>query len=210
MTQDMVRMDAAEWDARYEESDLVWGAEPNQFVARELAGVPAGRALDVGTGEGRNAIWLASLGWRVTAVDFSAVALDRGRRFAAARDLEIDWVHADLRTYRPEPRGYDAVVVAYIHLVPEGLADVLGAAADAVAPGGQIVVVGHDRANLSDGVGGPQDPDVLYTVDSVVDALRGLEVLRAETVHRSVTTADGEAQAIDTLVRADRMTPVGR
>jgi 2-polyprenyl-3-methyl-5-hydroxy-6-metoxy-1,4-benzoquinol methylase len=136
------RVDASGWDARYASSDLVWGAEPNQFVAQELAGVPAGRALDLAAGEGRNAIWLAGLGWRVTAVDFSGVALDRGRQLAAARGLQVDWVQADLRGYRPEPGGYDAVVVAYLHLVPAELTEVLGRAAAAVAPGGRMVVWG--------------------------------------------------------------------
>ena len=201
--------EAAGWDARYAGSDLVWGAQPNQFVARELAEVPAGRALDVGAGEGRNAIWLAGLGWRVTAVDFSSVALDRGRRLAAARGLEVDWVQADLRVYRPEPGGFDAVLVAYIHLVPVDLTEVLNRAAAAVAAGGRIVVVGHDRANLTEGVGGPQDPAVLYTVESVTAALSGLEVGRAETVHRTVTTVDGERQAVDTLVHAYRPPPAG-
>ena len=202
-------MDAAGWDARYAGSDLVWGAQPNQFVARELAGVPAGRALDVGAGEGRNAIWLAGLGWRVTAVDFSAVALDRGRQLAAARGLEVDWVQADLRVYRPEPGGFDVVLVAYIHLVPAELTEVLHRAAAAVAPGGRIVVVGHDRANLTAGVGGPQDPAVLYTAESVSAALPGLVVRRAEAVHRAVTTVDGERQAVDTLVHAYRASSPG-
>jgi SAM-dependent methyltransferase len=200
-------VDAQGWDARYAGSELVWGAEPNQFVAQELAGVPAGRALDLAAGEGRNAIWLASLGWRVTAVDFSAVALDRARRLAAARGLQVDWVQADLRTHRPEPGAYDAVVVAYLHLIPAELTQVLGRAAAAVAPGGRVVVVGHDLANLTGGIGGPQDPEVLYTAESIAAALPGLVVQRAEPVTRPVTTVDGEARAIDTLVHAHRPPP---
>lgn len=198
-------MDAAEWDAAYASRDLVWGAEPNQFVVQELTDVPAGRALDLGAGEGRNAIWLAGLGWRVTAVDFSRVALERAQTLAAARGLEIEWVLADVRTYVPEPGEYDAVVVAYLHLAREDLEVVLGRAAAALAPGGRIVVVGHDRDNLSRGVGGPQDPAVLYTVDLIVDALPGLTVQRAEQVRRRVTTPDGDAYAIDTLVHARRL-----
>ena len=93
-------MDAHDWDRRYADSELVWSATPNQFVEAELADLSPGRAVDVATGEGRNAIWLADQGWEVTAVDFSQTGLDKGRalqsRHARGRDLHIDWVHADV------------------------------------------------------------------------------------------------------------------
>ena len=78
-------MDASEWDRRYAAADLVWSAGPNAVVAREADDLPPGRALDLASGEGRNAIWLAERGWRVTAVDFSAVATERTRQLAAGR-----------------------------------------------------------------------------------------------------------------------------
>ena len=84
-------MDRHDWDARYAGEQLVWSAEPNRFLVAEVDGLPPGRALDVACGEGRNAIWLAEHGWMVTAVDFSAVAIDKGRRLAAARDVAVHW-----------------------------------------------------------------------------------------------------------------------
>ena len=99
-------MDSAGWDTRYRASDLVWGGEPNRFVA-EFTGTPPGRALDLGAGEGRNAIWLAGLGWQVTAVDFFAVAMDRARRLAERQGVTVDWVVADLRDYQPAPGASD-------------------------------------------------------------------------------------------------------
>lgn len=75
-------MDGQSWDRRYADCELVWSADPNQFFAAELADLPAGRALELGTGEGRNAMWLANQGWEVTAVDFSAVAIDKARAIA--------------------------------------------------------------------------------------------------------------------------------
>ncbi|MFD0328131.1 methyltransferase domain-containing protein [Streptacidiphilus monticola] len=78
-------MDAEDWDRRYAAEELVWSAGPNRFVAEELAGLTPGRALDLAAGEGRNALWLAEQGWRVDAVDWSAVGLDKARRAAAAR-----------------------------------------------------------------------------------------------------------------------------
>lgn len=199
-------MDAAEWDARYRDSaDLVWGAEPNRFVVEELTGVRPGRALDLGAGEGRNAVWLASLGWRVTAVDFSEVGVERGRRLAAERGVEVEWVVADVRDWQPEPGAFDLVLLAYLHLPPADLATALGRAAEAVARGGRVLVIGHDRDNLDRGTGGPQDPEVLYTTDTILAAFPGFTVRRAGQVTRTVTTGDGgDAVAVDTLVTVIR------
>ena len=98
-------MDARAWDERYAASELVWSATPNQFVAAELADLDPGRALDLAAGEGRNALWLADRGWQVTAVDFSQVALDKGRALQARHehgsDLQVDWVRADALTFEP-------------------------------------------------------------------------------------------------------------
>lgn len=200
----MQTADQAAWDVRYSGPDLVWGAGPNLFVTQELTALPGGRAIDLGTGEGRNAIWLAEQGWQVTAVDFSAAGLARAGRLAAERGVKVDWVHADLLEYQPEPGGYDLVLVAYIHLPAAGLAHLFRAAAAAVAPGGTLFVIGHDRDNLTRGHGGPQDPGLLYTPAAVTADLGGLTIGRAGQVLRHVTTSAGERTAIDTLVRAER------
>jgi SAM-dependent methyltransferase len=197
-------VDSAGWDTRYRASDLVWGGEPNRFVAEEFTGEPPGRALDIASGEGRNAIWLAGLGWQVTAVDFSAIAVDRARRLAERRGVTVDWVVADLRDYQLALGVFDAVVVAYLHLSPADLDVVLGRAAQALAPGGRILVVGHDVTNIDHGIGGPQDPGVLHTPQAIGAALAGLSVRRAERVRRPVATERGVVDAIDTLVCAVR------
>ncbi len=200
----METTEQAAWDQRYSGPELVWGAGPNRFVAEELAALPPGRAIDLGTGEGRNAIWLAERGWRVTAVDFSPVGLARAARLAAQREVSVDWVQADLLDYQPAPGDYDLVLIAYLHLPSATLARVFRAAAAAVAPGGTVLVIGHDRDNIARGHGGPQDPDRLYTPARVAAELDGLVVLRAEQVPRPVQTPEGERTAIDTLVRAER------
>ena len=194
----------AAWDERYSGSDLVWGAGPNRFVEEEVAALPPGRAIDLATGEGRNAIWLAEHGWQVTAVDFSAAGLARAARLAAERSVTVDWVRADLLTYQPAPRSYDLVLIAYLHLPSADLARVFRAAAAAVAPGGTLLVIGHDRDNIDRGHGGPQDPDRLYTPAMVSTELGGLDIHRADQVLRPVRTPEGERTAIDTLVRAER------
>ena len=200
----METTEQAVWDQRYSGPDLVWGAGPNRFVTEEAAALPAGRAVDLGTGEGRNAIWLAERGWQVTAVDFSAAGLARAARLAAERGVSVDWVQADLLDYQPARGSCNLVLIAYIHLPAASLARVFRAAAAAVAPGGTLLVIGHDRDNITRGHGGPQDPDRLYTPAEVTAELDGLAVRRAEQVMRPVRTPKGERTAIDTLVRAER------
>lgn len=200
-------MDSQRWDERYSATEFVWATGPNQFVAAELAGLPPGRAIDLAAGEGRNTVWLAERGWRVTAVDFSRVGLRKGRRLSATRGVaegQVDWIVADLCDYRPERGAYDLALIAYFQVGAKVRATVLGRAAAALAPGGTAFIVAHDLTNLTEGAGGPQDPEVLYTPEAVRAELPGLRVLRAERVHRTVDREDGPATAIDTLVRAVR------
>jgi SAM-dependent methyltransferase len=196
-------MERDDWDRRYAEKELIWSAGPNQFVAELLDAVPPGRALDVATGEGRNAIWLAERGWRVTAVDFSTAGLAKARALAEGRGVDVEWVNADVREYEPAG-GFDLALIAYLHLPAGQNAAVLRRAAAALAPGGTLLLIGHDRSNLTDGIGGPQDPDVLHTPEDVVAALDGLAIRRAERVHRTVETDAHRGVAIDTLVIATR------
>jgi SAM-dependent methyltransferase len=171
-----------DWNARYAGKELLWTAEPNRLFAAEVGGLPPGRALDVACGEGRNAVWLAERAWRVTAVDFSDVALAKGAELAAGRGVEVDWVLADVLEYEPEPRAFDLVVVLYLQLPAGELSRAIGSAASAVAPGGTLVVLGHDTTNLTDGYGGPKDVSALFTPEDVVAELAGLEIARAEKV----------------------------
>jgi SAM-dependent methyltransferase len=197
-------MDARAWDERYAGTELVWSSGPNRFVEDEVAGLPPGRAVDLAAGEGRNALWLAEQGWQVTAVDFSVVGLDKGRRVLAAheraRDLHVDWVHHDVLTYDPGPVGYDLALLAYLQLPAEERRAAVRVGWSALAVGGHLVVVAHDSTNLTEGTGGPQDPSVLYTSEEVLGDLDGerFEVVRAERVDRMVP-----APACDAAGRPD-------
>ena len=214
-------MDARAWDERYAAAELVWSSTPNQFVRSELTGLAPGLALDLASGEGRNAIWLADQGWQVTAVDFSLVGLDKGRtlqeRHERGRDLHIDWVHADALTYDPGVTRFDLVVVAYLQLTPDERRTAVRRAFDALRVGGTLLWVAHDLTNLTEGTGGPTSADVLSTADDVLADLadRRLQVVRAGRVARVVPatspvhkhSGDESDTAWDTLVRVVRQEP---
>lgn len=192
-----------DWDRRWAERELP-RTEPNRFLVAEVEHLAAGRALDLGSGAGRNAVWLAERGWRVTAVDFSDVGMAKARCFAAARGVEVDWVLADLLAYEPPVSAFDLVLYLYVQLPAEERRLVLERAAAAVAPGGMLLVIGHDLLNLTEGWGGPKSPEVLFTPEDIAAELPGLVVERTERVRRPVETEEGVAQAIDALVRASR------
>lgn len=200
-------MEADDWNRRYGGAELIWTAQANRALMAEAEALQPGRALDIGCGEGRNAVWLATKGWEVTGVDFSSVGLEKARQLAEAQAVEVEWVLADLRSYHPARQDYDLVIVLYLHLGPEDRRAVHGAAASALAPGGTMVVLGHDASNLTDGYGGPQDPALLFTPDDVVGDLAGLSIVKAERVLRRVPTDAGERVAVDALVRAIRPSP---
>jgi SAM-dependent methyltransferase len=201
-------VDAKTWDERYAATELVWSVGPNQFVEAECADLAPGRALDLAAGEGRNAIWLARRGWDVTAVDFSQVALDKGRTLAGATDVE--WVCADATTWTTAD-AYDLVVIAYLQLPAAERRAAVRRGFAALRSGGTFLLVCHDTSNLTEGTGGPQDASVLLTAEDVLADLRGerFEVVRAERVERFVMVpdehgAEAERTAYDCLVRLRR------
>jgi SAM-dependent methyltransferase len=198
-------MDAAYWDERYRASESVWGAGPNRWVEQQASDLPPGIAVDLACGEGRNAVWLAGRGWRVYAVDFSSVALSKGaeqERRALGRS-EINWLEADATTFVP-PEPVDLALLCYLQVDPPARRSAVRAAATALAPGGTLLVIGHDSRNLTEGTGGPQDAGVLFTAADVEHDLDGigLHIERAGAVLRPVPGAD--RPAIDALLRAVR------
>jgi len=174
-------------------------SEPRESssVATTIRGWFSGRALDLGTGEGRHAVWLAALGWQVTAVDFSAVGIERARQGAAEVGVEVDWVVADVRGWEPEDGvTFDLVLVSYLMLGD----DVLARARDWLAPGGALVIVGHALRNLAGGVGGPRDERLLHTEAGLRAASAGLQVEQLGEVIRHLPEGD----AIDLVLVARR------
>ena len=196
-------MGAAEWDARYrEKAGAAWSREPNTWIAETVGAFVPGHAIDLGAGEGRNALWLSSIGWTVTAVDFSAEGLAVGRRRAEEDALVVEWVQADVSEWQPE-RPADLVLLSYLQLEAGVLEPLLGRAAGWLESGGRLVVIAHDRENLERGVGGPQTPEVLATEESLRRGAADLIVEHAGQHLRTVAGAD--RPAIDTVLVARRL-----
>ena len=189
-------MDATDWDERYRSSDQLWSVTPNLFVADRLADVTPGRGLDLASGEGRNALWLAERGWVMTAVDFSEVASSR----AAAQSDLIEFVVADVRNWEPDSR-FDLVLIAYLHLTPPDFEKVIRTSRNWLAPGGELFLIGHDVSNIEHGHGGPQVPEILWSVPDLLTWLDGMTVIEAQVVRRPVETGEGRVFARDALVR---------
>ncbi|TQN44254.1 methyltransferase family protein [Blastococcus colisei] len=186
-------MRAEDWDERYAERQQ-WSSEPNALIAQLLAGLPPGDAVDLAAGEGRHALWLAGRGWRVTAVDFSAVGLARGEERSGAE--RVSWVTADVTTWTAPPASVDLVLVAYLHLPEPDTVAVLDRAVTWLRTGGRLLVLGHDVANIEAGVGGPQEPAILHSVARLAPVAELLVVDRLDQVRRETPAGT----ALDTVL----------
>jgi len=200
-------MDAEAWDERYRIADRLWSSTPNIFVADRLADHEPGVGLDLASGEGRNAIWLAERGWDMTAVDFSSVALDRGRAISD----RVHFVEADVLSWQPDrtstarTRAFDLVLIAYLQIEAEPLSELVGRAIGWLDEGGELFMVGHDISNLDEGVGGPQVAELLWDFDLMLEWLGDLRLIEGGVFPRPVEVDGDVRHALDTLVRARRV-----
>jgi SAM-dependent methyltransferase len=206
---DVSMFDEQAWEERYRSQSAVWSGRPNPVLVTEAADLAPGTALDAGCGEGADALWLAQRGWDVTAVDISQTALQRAASAAASTGAadRVTWLHADLTTTPPAGERYDLVTAQYMQL-PAALRDaLLRGLVGAVAPGGTLLVVGHDVSDLETGVHRPPTRDVYYTAQEVADLLdpERWDVVIAEKRPRPATDPEGRPTTIhDAVLKARR------
>jgi len=205
------QLDEELWDERYRSRPALWSGEPNRHLVGEAAELEPGLALDVGCGEGADAIWLARRGWRVDGVDVSGVALRRAAEHADRAGAEIagriTWLHENLTAWDPGRGRYDLVSAQYMHLPPPERDVLFRGLAEAVAPGGTLLIVGHHPTDLQTTVPRPPRRELFFTGADVVALLDpdGWDVVTEAAVARSVTDPDGRAVTVhDTVVRARR------
>lgn len=196
------------WDERYRGAQRVWSGNPNPQLVAEVASRPPGRALDVGCGEGADAIWLASRGWEVVGADISGVALERAAQHARDSDpaaaARIEWRQVDLLAQPPEPGCFDLVSAQFMQLPPPERTQLFTALAAAVRPGGMLLVVGHHPSDLATGVPRPPLPERFYSPDEIAGLLGSSWTINVcEARPRPATTPDGtEVTVHDTVVVA--------
>lgn len=196
-------MDARFWDERYASQDQLFSGSPNPVLVKEVAGLPPGRALDVGCGEGADAIWLAERGWRVDAVDLSDVALQRAAA-AAAGAGHITWTRADIAAAPPEAGAFDLVSAQFFPLPRQPEHTALRGLLDAVAPGGVLLFVGHDIAELPDEMHGVRPADFYQPAEiaKLLDDDWTIEI--NETRPRTTPPPPGSHHTHDTVLLARR------
>lgn len=198
------------WDERYSSRSAVWSGNPNPHLVSQASKLGAGRALDVGSGEGADAIWLAGRGWRVTAIDVSTVALGRGASRAAELGEEvarrIDWRHEDVLTWMPHPASYDLVSVQFLQLPAGPREAVFARLAAAVAPGGTLLIVGHHPSDLQTTVPRPPMPELFFTASEIAALLdrREWEIVVDAARQRVTTDPEGHPVTIHDAVLNSR------
>jgi SAM-dependent methyltransferase len=193
------------WDERYDERPQTWSGNPNPVLVTEVAELPPGTALDAGAGEGADACWLAARGWRVTGADISNVALQRAAREAERLGLDIEWLHLDL-TREPAPGRYDLVSAQFLHLPAAARGVLFSHLADAVLPGGTLLIVGHDPSDMNTTVPRPNIPEMFWTADEAAASLGDSWVIEvADARPRLATDPEGRQVTIhDAVMRARR------
>ncbi len=196
---------AAEWDQRYAGPDRIWSGQPNGALVSEVAGLRPGRALDIGCGEGADAVWLSAQGWDVTALDVSQVALDRARAHAAAAGVEVTWLHSGVLDADLPGGGFDLVTAQYPALRRTPGDDAERALIGAVAPGGTLLVVHHDLRGEAGAFETGIDPADWVGPRDVARLLGpGWDVEVDEVRERAITGGAGAHHTHDLVVRASR------
>ncbi|WP_104092442.1 bifunctional 2-polyprenyl-6-hydroxyphenol methylase/3-demethylubiquinol 3-O-methyltransferase UbiG [Arthrobacter sp. GMC3] len=197
------------WNERYGQHGNIWSGNPNPQLLTETTNLPPGTALDVGCGEGADTVWLAGLGWQVTGVDISTVALDRAAAHASGLELpgSIAWEHHNLLEWAPRSAAFDLVSAQFMHLPKTDRDPLFARLADAVAPGGTLLLVGHSPHDVEAGVHRDFGADLFYTAQQLAEVLdaSSWEIAVAEARPRTSAGHDGQTITIhDEVLRAVR------
>ncbi|MCC6622207.1 MAG: methyltransferase domain-containing protein [Deltaproteobacteria bacterium] len=174
------------WDERFSHPDYVYGTEPNDFLVEAAPLLPPGPLLELGAGEGRNGVWLATRGHAVTLVDGSHVGLAKARALAEARGVRVTTEVADLADFPIGEAAWPGIVMIFVHLPPELRRTVLRRVARGLAPGGALVLEAYTPAQIALATGGPRDPTWCMTLADLTAELAGLELVIGRELERDV------------------------
>lgn len=172
------------WDKRYNTKDFIYGKEPNNFFADQLDRLNAGLILLPAEGEGRNAVYAASKGWKVHSFDSSTIARDKALDLAAERNVNILYALTNVQDFDPGEFKYDAIGLIYTHFPFEIRKNFFELIQTCLAPGGRIIFEGFDKKQINLTTGGPKDLSMLFSTEELKENFKNLniEYLSAETV----------------------------
>jgi SAM-dependent methyltransferase len=180
------------WESRYGGTeDYLYGVEPNDFLRRSIEGLPPGDVLCLADGEGRNGVYLAGLGHRVTSVDLTEAGPAKARLLAAERELDLNTIVADLADFDLGHRAWDVIVSIFAHTPPPVRARVHGAVADALRPGGRLILEAYTPDQIGRGTGGPPIPELTMTLAGLGDELTGMTIIEGTETVRPVMEGPG-------------------
>ncbi|MFQ6614937.1 MAG: methyltransferase domain-containing protein, partial [Fidelibacterota bacterium] len=171
---------AKNWDERYAGEDYVYGTNPNQFLVSCAPRLSGKKVLCIADGEGRNGVWLARQGFEVTSIDFSARGLEKARKLAEKYEVSLNCVQADVTQWDYSRSAYDAIISVFAHFPHSVYPDLARRWIRALKPGGHLVLVGYDQAQLGRDSGGPKSPDLLYDLNQIQSCFHDLDVLYLE------------------------------
>jgi thioredoxin reductase/SAM-dependent methyltransferase len=208
--QENAPVDEHDWEHHYRSHPMLWSGRPNPPLVAEAADLEPGSALDVGCGEGADAIWLAARGWRVTGVDLATTALDRAAEHAAVAGdgvaTRVSWHQVNVTRWDPQEKAYDLVSSHFLHLHGKERRELFARLARAVAPGGTLLLVGHDNSDLGTEARRPHAPDMFFTADEVASSLDPADwtVLVAEARPRPAHAHEGDVATVHDAVLVAR------
>lgn len=163
------------WDERYSGEEFVYGTEPNDFFKEQIDELEPGRLLMLGEGEGRNGVYAAKNGWLVDAVDFSGKAKEKALKLAESERTKINYIVRDLENYKPKKNYYDAAGLIFLHLGEKTRENIYKKVIDSLRPGGIIIMEVYSKEQLGRSSGGPQNPDMLYSIEGIRNTFSGLK-----------------------------------
>lgn len=175
------------WNETYSTDEFVYGTQPNDFLKDNAGKLKPGSVLCLADGEGRNGVYLAKLGFDVTSIDLSSVALEKSRRFAEESGVEVKTVHADLNDFVIEPNSWDNIVAVFINMLPELRGKVHAAVAQGLIEGGMVLLEAYTPRQLDmPGKGGPPVAEPMFSAEMLINDFKSLEVIQYLETDREI------------------------
>jgi len=167
------------WDERYAQPEYIYGTQPNAWLAEKLKEIPVGRILFPAEGEGRNAVYAATLGWEVTAFDQSAEGRSKALRLAAEKNVQIVYNLSDLTHFEAEPGSFDVIALIFVHMPEEIRSRVHKTLTKYLKPGGYLILEAFTKDQLKNNSGGPKTEQLLYNNEQITGDFPELDFLES-------------------------------